>query len=284
MVKLSTDPYNIQEKICIVVVFYNPIEEQICRFEELSRSLPVVVVDNTSTETRIDGVRYISLGGNKGIAVAQNVGIEYARSKGYNYVLLLDQDSCIDRLFVENIYNDFVRLKETDTRIGFVGPLFIDKQSNQEYKNYTDKNSDYTKTDAIIASGSLISMECLEVVGGMEDNLFIDLVDFEWCWRALSKGFTGYMTRRVKMYHSIGNEYHNWNGFVLGISAPFRYYYIYRNTLWLSKRSYVPTKWKIKSITRGLLDMILVPVFSNQGGKCLKNMLKGIKDGLFKKI
>lgn len=279
--KLSTLLYNtIQEEVCVVAVFYNPKIEQIRKFEELSRCISVVVVDNSSTEYALEGCHYIPLGENKGIAAAQNVGIRYARLQGYKYVLLLDQDSTIDKSFIENIYNDYILLKEEDSKVGYIGPIFIDRDSNQEYKNYSDKSSVYTKTSEIIASGSFISMITLEAVGLMDESLFIDLVDFEWCWRAVSKGYTGYMTRNVKMIHSIGNEYHNWHGFVLGISAPFRYYYIYRNTLWLSKRNYVPSRWKIKSIIRGILDMFLVPVFSKQGGACLKNMFKGIKDGL----
>ena len=41
--------------------------------------------------------------------------------------------------------------------------------------------------------------------------------------------------------------------------------------------------FKIKSVLRRLLDMVLVPIASKQGWQVLKNMVKGINDGLFKK-
>lgn len=269
--------------ICVIIILYNSTAEQIKNVEALRYDYTVVAVDNSDEEIKLDNAHYISLHGNKGIAAAQNVGIKWAKEHGYRYVLLLDQDSKIDEDFVENLHKDFLRIKEIDSKVGFVGPVFVDEVSKQEYKNYTDKDEAFTKTSALIASGCLISMECLDIVGGMDESLFIDLVDFEWCWRAESNGYSGYMTRNVKMFHSIGKEYHNWYGFVLGISAPSRYYYQYRNTLWLIKRGYVPMIFKIKSVLRRLLDMVLVPIASKQGWQVLKNMVKGINDGLFKK-
>lgn len=274
---------NNHDIVCAVVVLFNPSETHVSNIEALASKCSVVAVDNSEGDNPIKNGKYIPLHKNKGIAAAQNVGIRYARENGYNYVLLLDQDSKLDEGFVQHLYEEFLTIKEQDPKVGFIGPVFIDETSRQEYKNYTDKSERYTHTPALIASGCLISMECLDVVGGMDECLFIDLVDFEWCWRAGSKGYTGYMTREVTMTHSIGREYHNWHGFVLGLSAPFRYYYQYRNTLWLLRRRYVPMMWKIKSVLRRLLDMILVPIASKQGWEVLKYIMKGIRDGLIKK-
>lgn len=270
-------------KICIVAVLYNPNKIHIGNIEALAATYAVVAVDNSEKEVDVKNAHYISLHSNRGIAAAQNVGIKWAKENRYEHVLLLDQDSKVDEGFVRNLYKDYLTIEEKNPKVGFIGPVFVDEESSQEYKNYTDRNKAYNKTDALIASGCLISMECLEAVGGMDESLFIDLVDFEWCWRAGSKGYNGYMTRNVTMTHSIGKEYHNWHGFVLGVSAPFRYYYQYRNSLWLIRRRYVPRVWKIKAILRIPLDMILVPLMSKQGWLVLKYMLIGTYDGLFKR-
>ena len=274
--------HDVKDIVCLIVVLYNPREEQIKNINTLTSNFTIVAVDNSDGELGINKTHYIPLHANKGIAYAQNIGIKWAKENGYNYVLLLDQDSKLDEGFVKKIYQDYLAIKEHDPKVGFIGPIYVDEVSKKEYKNYSDKSEKFTRSSALIASGCLISMECLDTVGGMDESLFIDLVDFEWCWRANSMGYSGYMTRRVQMLHSIGKEYHNWHGFVLGLSAPFRYYYQYRNTLWLLRRDYVPGKWKLKSVRR-LLDMILVPLVSKQGWLVLKYMIKGIKDGLFKK-
>lgn len=270
-------------EVCIVVVLFNPKEEQIYNVEALSARYTVVAIDNSEKASSVFCSFYVPLFDNKGIAAAQNVGIQYAKDHGFNYVLLLDQDSCISDGFVEGIVNDFKKIKEKDGSIGYLGPIFIDRETLQEYKNYTDKSKEYTEVSEIIASGALLSMKVIGKVGMMEDDLFIDLVDFEWCWRAKRLGFSGYMTRNIKLIHSIGCEYHNWHGFVLGISAPFRYYYQYRNTIWLCKRDYIPFGWKVKSVLRGMLDIFLVPIVSNKGKLCLRFIMKGIKAGLFNK-
>ena len=275
--------HNKMYNVCVVVVFYNPTKEQILKYEYLANSIRVVAVDNSKNQSSVSNIEYIPLYTNKGIAAAQNEGIKYAIREGYEFVLLMDQDSNIDNAFVLDMMNEYNILKKLHPEIGFLGPVFVDAESDQEYKNYIGKGEDYTKVDNVIASGCLIQTETLKSVGGMDESLFIDLVDFEWGWRVVSNGYQGYMTRNVKMTHSIGKEYHNWHGFVLGISAPFRYFYQYRNTLWLCKRDYVPFRWKVKSILRRTLDLLLVPLVSKEGIKCFKFMTKGIKMGLFYK-
>ena len=275
--------HNKMYNVCVVVVFYNPTKEQILKYEYLANSIRVVAVDNSKNQSSVSNIEYIPLYSNKGIAAAQNEGIKYAIREGYEFVLLMDQDSNIDNAFVLDMMNEYNILKKLHPEIGFLGPVFVDAESDQEYKNYIGKGEDYAKVDNVIASGCLIQTETLKSVGGMDESLFIDLVDFEWGWRVVSNGYQGYMTRNVKMTHSIGKEYHNWHGFVLGISAPFRYFYQYRNTLWLCKRDYVPFRWKVKSILRRTLDLLLVPLVSKEGIKCFKFMTKGIKMGLFYK-
>ena len=275
--------HNKMYNVCVVVVFYNPTKEQILKYEYLANSIRVVAVDNSKNQSSVSNIEYIPLYPNTGIAAAQNEGIKYAIREGYEFVLLMDQDSNIDNAFVLDMMNEYNILKKLHPEIGFLGPVFVDAESDQEYKNYIGKGEDYTKVDNVIASGCLIQTETLKSVGGMDESLFIDLVDFEWGWRVVSNGYQGYMTRNVKMTHSIGKEYHNWHGFVLGISAPFRYFYQYRNTLWLCKRDYVPFRWKVKSILRRTLDLLLVPLVSKEGIKCFKFMTKGIKMGLFYK-
>lgn len=273
----------IKDKICLIVVLYNPKIEQIRNVEAMSALYSVVAVDNSNEISPIKGVNYISLHQNKGIAAAQNEGIRFAKKQGFKYIILLDQDSKIDESFVLGMYEDFQKIKKHDSTVGFLGPVIIDEQTHTQYKNYTRDSESYHRVSAVIASGSLISVEAIDASGLMDESLFIDLVDFEWCWRAIMHGYSGYMTRNVKMVHTIGKEYHNWHGFILGLSSPFRYYYQYRNTLWLIRRGYVPIKWKIKSVFRRTLDMFIVPIISEDGWKVFKYMIKGFFDGIIKK-
>ena len=92
--------------IAAIVVLYHPDQEAV---ERLLSSLigqvnTVFAIDNTpgSTPTRLafldafgEPVSYVPLGENRGIAEAQNIGIELSMKGGYSHVLLLDQDSTL---------------------------------------------------------------------------------------------------------------------------------------------------------------------------------------------
>ena len=117
----------------------------------------------------------------------------------------------------------------------------------------------------------------------MDALLFIDYVDFEHCWRANSKGYVCGITQNVTLPHKVGNnELHFPHGYRVIISAPFRYYYQYRNWLWLCRRNYVPKQWKINTCIKFMLRIVYFPFAVNDWKLIEKYMFKGINDGLYK--
>lgn len=265
-----------KDKVILIIVFYNPTNTQIENANNMALRNRVLVVDNSNlTLDKKHHFKYISLGGNKGIAAAQNVGIEYAKKLHVKYVLFFDQDSNLDESFVDNIVAEYERLRVLDPKIVMLGPSIVDSRSGQLYKSNNLDCGKPTKRDAIISSGSIVETECFNKVGNLDETLFIDYVDFEWCWRATSKGYSIYSTPNIVLQHSIGENYHNYNGFVVNVSSPIRYFYQYRNTALLLKRGYVPLKWKIKSVLRKLADFIIIPFFAEKKFATLGYMIKG---------
>ena len=117
----------------------------------------------------------------------------------------------------------------------------------------------------------------------MDDALFIDYVDFEYCWRAAHKGLISGITTAVNLPHKVGNnDLHFPHGYRVIISAPFRYYYQYRNHLWLCRRGYVPMQWKINTGIKQFLRIFYFPFMVKGWQNIEKNMFKGIAHGLFK--
>lgn len=267
--------------VCCVVVFYNPSLKNIERIRILSHDINVIVVDNSLGDNNIGGdVCYIPLFENKGIAVAQNLGLKKAKELGYKFIVFTDQDSTIDKNYIESIHSEYNRIKVEDPSIGILGPLVFDENRNMEYKTHTDPNKEYEIVSHVISSGSIIEMETVDKIGLLEEELFIDLVDSEWCWRAKRYGYNTYMTRNVILYHSIGKDYRKIGPVAFTISSPNRYYYQYRNTLWMMWRKYVPLNWKIRTILRRVLDMFIVPFISKNGLHTLSFMISGWRDGL----
>ena len=273
-----------ETKIGVVIVLFHPKE---FNFNELlyQSDIFVILVDNTpdsDLNLTSENVHYIPLKQNKGIASAQNVGICKAEELGCSHVMFYDQDSVIEKDFVSQMLGEYIRLKSIYSNIAILGPTIINKDNGKEYKSTNQKVVyDCKLVSALISSGTIVEMKLFNVIGILEDKLFIDYVDFEWCWRARSKGYVCTSTTRVYLWHKVGTEDRCFLGFPIIVSAPIRYYYQYRNYCWLIRRTYVPFKWKVVGLVRKLSEIILLPIMSKNGISILSNIIRGIKDGLF---
>ncbi|MDM8255601.1 glycosyltransferase [Phocaeicola barnesiae] len=279
------------KKTLVICVLFNPSKEVLKKWSSLSSHkneyIDFCFVDNSknSHSNNISGnFIFIHNGKNIGIAEAQNKGIEYAIEKGYDYVVFFDQDSIADYSYIENIVNEYNRIKYYIPNIGVLGPTIINVSTGIQYKSQKTKSHyNYKIVNCLISSGSIIEINTLKIVGFMDKRLFIDYVDFEWCWRANSKGYISIITELISLNHKVGQEDKKFLSYPIIISSPFRYYFQYRNWLWLCKRSYVPQGYKFKSGIRKLVEFIVIPMLTNNGTLILKEMLRGIKDGIQKK-
>lgn len=277
--------------IGVVIVVYHPNVKQLeSKLKCLGGDIAIVVVDNTPNEV-IDieqtNVAYIPLRENTGIANAQNVGIGNLLKRGCTHVVFFDQDSDFTEKYVRSIVDEYERISTVRENLFLLGPSVINKTNGEEYRSviHSDKKADqgFVEKREIISSGSCVSMAKLNKVGAMDALLFIDYVDFEHCWRANSKGYVCGITQNVTLPHKVGNnELHFPHGYRVIISAPFRYYYQYRNWLWLCRKGYVPRQWKINTCIKFMSRIIYFPFVVNEWKSIEKNMFKGIHDGLFK--
>lgn len=275
-----------QNRIAVVIVLYNPSSDDIQRISVLSSAYSCYVVDNsesTSIDTAISSFCYIYNNGNLGIAEAQNRALRKIMEDDYDYVIFLDQDSRVEQNYCHNIMCEFARIDEGSLAI--LGPSVLHRENGEEYKSvvhhYTVNENGFSQRKHIISSGSCISVKALHDIGLMESGLFIDYVDYEWCWRAASKGYKCGITNRMSIYHKVGQRELTIGKYKVIVSAPGRYYYQYRNFLWLIRRKYVPLQWKFATGTKFLLRLIYFPLYVKGGYECWKYMIKGIKDGLW---
>ena len=105
---------------------------------------------------------------------------------------------------------------------------------------------------------------------------FIDYVDHEWCWRANSMGYICCMDMSISIKHKVGKKSIVILGIPFIISAPKRYYFQYRNSIWLLRRHYVPMSWKLKICVKNLIGLFLYPLCSTSPFVVMNNIVKGI--------
>lgn len=273
------------DKVCVIIVLFKPVNRN---YSVLlgKTGIEVILVDNTpgcDANLSQDNVYYIPLLENKGIAYAQNIGVKKAIELGATHVVFFDQDSIIREDYVDNILSEYVRIKRLCPNMVIVGPTLMNQSNEQPYKSYKshlDGRDHFKIVPALISSGSIVGLSDFLKVGFLEADLFIDYVDFEWCWRAESKGYVCCMTQNVNMLHKVGKKDFSFCGYPIIISSTNRYYYQYRNYIRLMKRCYVPFSWKISSLIRKIAELFLVPLYVDRKIEFWKNALRGIKDGI----
>ncbi|WP_449623027.1 glycosyltransferase family 2 protein [Robertmurraya sp. Marseille-Q9965] len=283
-------------QICAVMVCYHPnIPELKIHIKSIIPQVEkLYIVDNTETltnqtffeELKVDNkIEWFALQENKGIGFAQNVGIKRAIESGFDAILLLDQDSHPPDNLVQKLTEGAKYLFENGEKIACLGPEIYNKYSSETYEPLLNKGenvfSDFVEKDAIISSGTLIFSEAVKQIGDMNEELFIDLVDFEWCWRARKNNLKCFMYKQIKMGHMVGQKNVKLFGvYNLLIPSPVRHYYQFRNTFILIKIGYVPLYWKMRTIIERIIDLIVYPIFIKPRGKRISYILKGILDGI----
>ncbi|MEB7713072.1 glycosyltransferase family 2 protein [Kluyvera cryocrescens] len=276
-----------------IIIAYNPDVNTIIRNVGNIIKSPfvkeVIIVDNSAFDSLdviadFERVKTISLGCNKGIATAQNIGLTHAKESGSSFAILFDQDSEIETSLIGYLLEGFHELTLSGFKIAAVGPrpydLFENKDMKPMIQRETHIEGKWSLTRQIIASGKLIDISVLDNVGMMEDELFIDGVDHEWCWRAGKMGYQIAIIEKAVMKHRLGDARGHVLGMTYKIGSPVRLYYQFRNILILCRRSYVPLYWKIRCLVSMVFRFIIFSFKGVDADKRRNYMIKGFLDGV----
>ncbi|EKS9840264.1 glycosyltransferase family 2 protein [Burkholderia orbicola] len=286
----------VQEQTGVVIVFYRPDSGCVVRANRLAKVWPCVVVDNTESisapealglDARID---YVANGANLGIATALNQGIERLAAANCTSVLLFDQDSePSDELLVE-LPRTMAAERMRNRRVALVGPAYEDARLGGvapfvrfgyvKLRRVQPDGVQPVEVDFLITSGSCVNLAVWRDIGPMDDSLFIDFVDLEWCVRARSKGYSVLGAPALRLKHELGGEPVK----VFGRSYPghsaVRHYYLFRNAIALIRRSYVPWSWKSTELVKMPVRLAIYALFMQPRVAHLRLSLLGIWHGL----
>ena len=231
--------------VYIIILTWNGKDDTLECLRSLERqSYPianVLVVDNASTDGTADAIRsdfpkvdLIVNSVNLRYAGGNNVGIKHALERGAEYVLLLNNDTVVDREFLGHL----VRVVEGNRRVGIVGPkiyYYNDRKriwfaggkiewsmgwiSHEGIREYDVGQYDTMKeVDYLTGCCMLVKREVIEAVGMLDESYHIYGEDVDWCIRASRAGYTLLYVPASKVWHklSASTEGHlswfkNWN-------------------------------------------------------------------------
>ena len=214
--------------------------------------------------------QYISNGGNKGIAYALNVGASIAIQDGYDCLLMMDDDSSAPAGLIEGLCK---AMKQQD-RIGIVA-------AQSDPNSCSEQEQDVL---TIITSGSLLNLDAYKVAGPFLNELFIDWVDHEYCFRLKKYGYRTVVANQIKLKHRLGIFY---RGTLFGLlpikwrsHSPTRLYYKFRNSLYVMwhYRRQLPYSFIIPVLYELLRDVLKITFLEQNKRQYLTLVWKGITD------
>lgn len=239
-------------RVAVVVSLLNPPDDLPARVARwIAEVGPVVAVDDGSPADRVApvlreltgvGAHVLENRRNLGIAHSLNVGIAWVRAHhDPQWILTMDQDSDLDAGYVRAAFEAADTVPEPD-RVGLLGAATLNGLPSPTQQG----TSGVTELFDPIASGTLTRVEVFDEVGGFDERLFIDSVDSDFNARARRAGWILLRAPGCDLRHALGlslpirvlgrpvrvggRERH------VQYHAPFRSYYIARNSVVLARR------------------------------------------------
>jgi rhamnosyltransferase len=173
-----------------------------------------------------------------------------------------------------------------------VSPLYLDPTNKSELPSlrvgkfgftstvYRSKTNAPYPVDVVISSGTAATRRVFEVAGVLDENLFIDFVDTEWCLRCRSKNIPIRVVPSAVMHHRIGSKSINLGITTVFVLSPSRCYYQLRNCFLLFKKPHVPFVFALKQAVSVFLNRALLLFFVKNRANYVKAYLSGFHDGL----
>jgi rhamnosyltransferase len=291
----TTTPASIAQATCAVIVTYHPDSGLFDRVARVAKQVAeTVIVDNGSPESSVQQIRKIAEAlavhlilntSNTGLARALNEGTRWAASQGFRWILTLDQDTLVSPDMVDTLAAVAGGYRNPE-RLAVIGSNYRYKVNGRLFREeFTDAHGfPAREMTSVLTSGSLVSIDAFQTIGGFRDDLFIDCVDHEYCLRSRAWGFHVLLTSKPVMEHDIGYlTEHRLLGRRVGTSnhSPVRQYFMARNSILLI-RDYLAQepRWILKYSWDWLKSIVLILLFEKDRIPKMKNLMRGCLDGL----
>lgn len=209
-------------KIFIIVLNYNGKDViKNCLTSVFKNDYPsfeAVVVDNNSTDGSFEFAKnnfskahFIKNAENLGYAAGNNVGIRFALERMADYILLLNNDTEVEKDFLTRLAD----AAEKDEKIGIASPVIFNGHTRQVwfsggeinwFKMKTAHsgevlNEDCRETGFIAGCAMLIRAAVFKEIGLLDEDFFLYWEDADFSLRARQAGFKNIVVSGSWAYH-----------------------------------------------------------------------------------
>lgn len=283
------------KKIAAGITLFNPETERLR--ENIKATISQVghlyIIDNDSNNTAgikveystDDRVTIISNDRNKGVAAALNQMCNAAIEDGFEWIMTLDQDSLPEGDIIEK-YLPYIEKNE----VALITPKFSD--DNEPDMIFSEKDEPFSFIERCNTSASLVRLSVFKAVGGFDERMFIDCVDFDYCTTLIENGYKILRVNNAVLHHRLGEasevRFFIPIGRVFGIKKlqksfftynhpPLRTYYYARNIRFYAYKH--KDSIDLKTEKRVYIKWLVLKLgFEKQKFAKLRAILKGKKD------
>jgi GT2 family glycosyltransferase len=235
----SINPANKKIKLSVIIINFNLAREiencltSLLKNIKLEEELDyeIIIIDNNSTDNDLPGVErkfkkknicFYYLDTNLGFGKGCNYGFSKANGE---YICFLNPDTIIK----ENIFPPIIKLFETDTTIGIIGPkqqvrspffdfsggfspniffelfnlfglgIFVEGFIMSLYTKL--KRGEPLKVNWILGASIFISSELFNIINGFDKDYFMFFEELDLCKRVSNKGYKIIYDPRLKIHH-----------------------------------------------------------------------------------
>ena len=290
-------------KVAIILLNWNGKNDTIECLESIKQitypNFEILLVDNGSTDGSVKyfseqypDIEIIDNKNNMGYAEGNNVGIRKAMKNGADYVLLLNNDTVVDPVFLDEMVN----VAQSNPNIGFAGPkvYYYNYNQKKDVINFAGGKLDMWKgktyhiglnkvdngqydeikeVDYVEGSCLLLRKEVINKIGLFDPSYFAYWEENDLCMRGHKAGYISIFVPKAKIWHKIAASNTNNK----------KIYYLTRNQFWFIKRYAAWYKYLIFLLCFFIFQLWFtggIIALYHRDFKTLKSFLKAILHGL----
>ena len=246
------------------------------------------VADIRELLSAFPSVELIENGENLGLPINYNqasrkIGCVRGQNNSDNWLLILDQDTVLPEGYVQAASAFFGQ-----EDISIISCPYWDSNA-EPFEEFQKKlpPEDVTYIQGCISSGSLCRIRDILNLGGFDEQMFIDFVDYDYCQTVAEHGLKVLQLNRYCMEHHIGNTKRVslfGKPYNLHNHSAFRKYYIIRNIVYYIRKHKANIKNSRWVYNSGIKFVVSTFLYEDDKWNKLRAMLKGFADGFKMKL
>lgn len=275
-------------KVYSLITLYNPDESVVKKSKQIAAQVEKVFFCDNSNKNNsalfrsIENAAYMANMKNLGLSGAFNKILRDSRLvwQDDDIIIFFDQDSEITEGYIDKLICGFKLTEKKYKNLGCYGPVFFNTSNGtvEIPKIKKELLKGVYKVKNIITSSMVVRYKNLERIGFWNEKLFLDLADWDLCWRMEATGMLCSITDSVVLHHSVGDGEKRVGPFNFRVGQPIREYYQTRDALYLLDEEYIPFKMRLRLLANVTVRPLLHYMFLNKKNLRIKYIKKGFID------